>query len=99
MFKRYKCCIFCHDCIFEESELAADLWIKLCGLSIPDGYIAMELTTEFHEDLCLLEKKGFIITHETDEELQIRIEGTLQDDEDADWCFCIDDFSHTKKMH
>lgn len=73
----------------------ADFWVSLCDNSMDSaGYVGLDLNNRFQVELGELEDFGYIVTHETDEMLLIRMEGLIFDSEDWLPCFCIDYEGH-----
>ena len=94
MWNKFVCCAICYEIIASENEKTAELWIDLCGHSIRQGN-RLRFRTEyaFNDELQILEDYGFVITHETDKELWLKMNGCLLDDSYTP-CFCLDQENH-----
>ena len=95
---KYKCCMYCYEQICHEDIETAHLWPTLCGYAFKsDGYLTLKLDHSLEEELEILEYLGFVTTHETNEEMIVRMEGVFTDAE-MDCSFCIDLERHSREV-
>ncbi len=98
MWGKYKCCMHCFEDICHEAIDVAHVWPQLCGYAVKNGgLVGFKLKNYFSYELYTLEKLGFIVSHETDKELVVRLEGHLIDAED-EHAFCIDLNCHVYQL-
>jgi len=85
----------CVDCLGDLEDLGgvhADLWLDLCQLASNDLHVTVKEDNGLKYELRWLEELGFIVTRETNELVQIRLEGDYVIGDSL--CFCIDLEAH-----
>lgn len=92
----FKCCLSCYLSLGQD---VGSVWTNLCNLSLDNkGYIFFKRDNSIEKELYTLETKGFITTHETNEEIIARMEGLM-----IDWefepAFCINHDEHTEQTN
>ena len=94
MRRGYKCCPNCYETIDRHDSQTAYIWAQLCGYSIAtNSFLKFKINHDVNGELKLLEELGFVDSHETLDELLIRVNGCFIDEE-LSYCFCIDDNGH-----
>lgn len=87
---RYKCCIKCYNKINRKDKSTAKLWPELCKYAcLENDVLRFRLEHCLDDEFYTLETMGFILSHETEEMLFVRVNGKLMD-RDLAYAFCID---------
>lgn len=84
------CCRACFE--RAESLKAGDgaFWVLLCAESAPDGWINAKNTKRVQNALKRLEKARYVISHETDTALIIKVQGIgYVDSEESEGSVCV----------
>lgn len=92
---------FCHDCSYDLSDKNLNLfWKKICIDSVIKGTKWRNFSLWMIgaiEEINLLEKRHFVITHETNEEIFVRAT-EIYVDEIGKVFVCKDKYSHLRQL-
>lgn len=83
--------IICEKCFHElarKNRKLAILWHRLADLAAEHG-IYFQMMSASLEEIKELENLGYVLTHETDEMVVLRLEGYQFDEEEYFPCLCI----------
>ena len=95
---KFKCCAHCYNEILEESQSSAETWVNMCSVACKtDGFLIFKLENKLEREFFILEDLGFVVTHETDETLNLYMCGQWIDHE-LDRVFCIDMETHSEEI-
>jgi len=89
-------CNYCEECfdyICSKDPFAAELWISICKYGYRRGnIIEVKLNNSIEKHLKLLEEDGFILTRDTLDCVQLRVNGMYKFL--GEYFYCADSYSH-----
>lgn len=86
--------LFCDRCfrtISRKNVNAALQWVRLANSAVNGGGYVCIIPNPRNSILETLERMEYIITHETDRIMVVKVEGMIYDEEDNEFYFCNDD--------
>ena len=91
---KYKCCHYCYEKIYAEDTETAHIWPQICGYAcMHNGYVHLRIDHTIEKNIKILEDMGFAVSHETDKQIKVRMNGLMLD-ADREYAFCIDKPRH-----
>ena len=88
----------CYEILCHEDLDTAHLWPQLCGFAFRnESLLRFKLINNLVDEFYILEQLGFIVSHETKEEIMVRVEGGFIDC-DFEYVFCIDESEHSYEV-
>lgn len=86
MSKKYACCHKCFAYIAKQSTIAAKLWLDLCILETRSLQKHSFHSQIENDAVRILEINGYIVTHEDDQEIIIKVLCQQEDEQGIYFC-------------